>query len=83
MQGSDQRQIMKWVLFVALLITVPAPFYMFVVGGLIPPAATLLMMFQGVVVAVPKFKLEGFVILGVLGVHVIVLAASCTSRQPA
>ena len=73
MQGSEQCRIMKWTLFVALLITVPAPFYMFVVGGLIPPAATLFITVQGFVVAVPKFRLEGFVILGVLGVHVIVL----------
>ncbi len=73
MEGSDRLQITKWTLFVSLLITVPVPFYMFVVGGLIPTVAIIFMTLQGVVVAVPKFKLEGFVILGVLGVHVIVL----------
>lgn len=64
---------MKWSLFVTLLITIPAPIYMFVSYGYILTAAIIVMTLKGLVVAVPKFTLECSVILGVIGVHLAVL----------
>lgn len=70
---TASRRSGKWVLFAALLLTVPAPFFMLVVGGLIPTAAILFIAVRGLVVALPKFTGEGFAILAILGAHVAVL----------
>ncbi len=63
----------KWMLFVALLVTVPVPFYMMVVGGLVPTLCIIALAVRGLVVALRKFTGEGFFILGILWAHVLIL----------
>lgn len=60
-------------LFVAFLITVPVPYYMVVVGGLVPTFCILCLAVLGLVVALPKFTGEGFFMLGILWAHVVSL----------
>ena len=62
----------KWTLFVALLLTVPVPFYMLVVGGVVPTMYIIVISVQGLIVALPKFTAEGFWMLGILWAHVVI-----------
>lgn len=64
----------KWTLFAALLITIPVPYFMVVVGGLIPTIWIIYLALYGLIVALPKFNLEGFWMLGILWTHVIIIA---------
>jgi len=61
-------------LFGAFLITIPVPFFMIVVGGMIPTICIVYLAVYGLFVALPKFTLEGFWMLGILWTHVIILA---------
>lgn len=63
----------KWVLFITFLLTVPVPFVMVVVGGLIPTFFIMYLAVLGLIVALPKFTGEGFFMLGILWAHVVVL----------
>ena len=63
----------KWTLFTAFLLAVPVPFYMLVVGGIVPAFCIILLALQGFIVALPKFTTEGFWMLGILWAHVLVL----------
>jgi len=63
----------KWILFVVLLFTVPVPFYMLVVGGIVPFFYILYLSMHGLVVAIPRFTAEGFWMLGILWAHVAIL----------
>jgi len=63
----------QWILFAALLFTVPVPFFMLVVGGIVPLTYILYLSLQGLVVAIPKFTAEGFWMLGILWAHVAIL----------
>jgi hypothetical protein len=63
----------KWVLFITFLLTVPVPYVMVVVGGLIPTFCIMYLAVLGLVVALPKFTGEGFFMLGVLWAHVVIL----------
>ncbi|MDA2918408.1 hypothetical protein MYX76_02745 [Desulfobacterota bacterium AH_259_B03_O07] len=67
------RNWTKWILFVTILITVPVPYYMVVIGGLIPSIGIIYLAIQGLSVALPKFTSEGFWMLGILWAHVIVI----------
>ncbi|HBX42773.1 MAG TPA: hypothetical protein DEH27_02720 [Deltaproteobacteria bacterium] len=73
-------------LFVAFPATVPVPFYMLVVGGVVPTLCIIVLAVQGLVVALPKFTGEGFFLLGILWAHIAILggllylAASGISR---
>ncbi len=69
-EHQDRSRWTKWLLFAALLITVPVPFYMVVVGGLMPTFLILFLAVQGLIVALPKFSVEGFVMVGILWSHV-------------
>lgn len=74
--GSEPAKICrwpKWALFVAFLMTVPVPYYMIVVGGMVPLFFILFLAVQGLIVALPKFTAEGFWMLGILWTHVVVL----------
>jgi len=62
----------KWLLFAVFLLVVPVPYYMVVVGGLIPTFCILYMAVHGLLVALPKFTGEGFVMLGILWAHVVI-----------
>jgi hypothetical protein len=62
----------KWLLFAVFLLVVPVPYYMVVVGGLLPPFCILYIAVHGLLVALPKFTMEGFVILGILWAHVVI-----------
>lgn len=64
----------KWTLFAAALLTVPVPYFMVVVGGLVPTFWIIYIAVHGLFVALPKFTAEGFWMLGILWVHVIILA---------
>jgi hypothetical protein len=59
----------KWALFIALLIATPVPFYMVVVGGVVPMIYLLSLAVRGTIVALPKFSVQGFLILGVVWLH--------------
>jgi hypothetical protein len=63
----------RWVLFAVFLITVPVPYLMIVVGGLMPTFGILYLAVHGLVVAIPKFSAEAFWILGALWAHVVIL----------
>lgn len=63
----------KWALFAALLLTVPVPYYMLVVGGIVPTFFIMYISVQGLIVALPKFTAEGFWMLGILWAHVVIL----------
>ncbi|MFQ5989282.1 MAG: hypothetical protein ACE5K9_05140 [Candidatus Methylomirabilales bacterium] len=71
--SRNPRRSSKWMLFAAFLLTVPVPFFMIIVGGLVPTAWILYFAVHGLFVAVPKFTAEGFWILGILWAHVVIL----------
>lgn len=70
--SRDHRRIIKWILFVAFVVTVPVPFYMLVVVGLIPTAAVALMTLRGLVTAFLKFTYEAFVMVAIMGAEVVI-----------
>lgn len=63
----------KWTLFAAFLLAVPVPYYMLVVGGIVPTFFIIFVAVQGLIVALPKFTAEGFWMLGILWAHVVIL----------
>jgi hypothetical protein len=63
----------KWTLFAAFILLVPVPYFMLVVGGVVPTAFIMFIAVQGLVVALPKFTAEGFWMLGILWAHVVIL----------
>jgi len=69
------RSWSKWLLFAVFLLVVPVPYYMVVVGGLIPTFCILYMSVHGLLVALPKFTGEGFVMLGILWAHVVIFGS--------
>jgi len=64
---------MKWTVFAVFLFTIPVPYFMIVVGGLVPLFFILFLALQGLIVALPKFTAEGFWMLGILWAHVVIL----------
>ena len=62
----------KWTLFAVLLLTVPVPYYMLVVGGMVPTLYIIYISVQGLIVALPKLTAEGFWMLGILWAHVVI-----------
>lgn len=60
-------------LFAAFLLTVPVPFFMLVVGGVVPTVWILYFAVHGLIVAVPKFTAEGFWMLAIFWAHVVIL----------
>ena len=71
--SSNSRRWPKWTLFAAFLFTVPVPYYMLVVGGIVPAFFIIFIAVQGLIVALPKFTAEGFWMLGILCAHVVIL----------
>jgi hypothetical protein len=71
--SRDMRSLPKWALFAVFLITIPVPYIMIVVGGLVPMFFILFLTIQGLIVALPKFTAEGFWMLGILLAHVAIL----------
>jgi hypothetical protein len=63
----------KWTLFAAFILIVPAPYFMLVVGGIVPTFFIIFIAVQGLIVALPKFTAEGFWMLGILWAHVVIL----------
>jgi hypothetical protein len=63
----------KWTFFAALLLAVPVPYFMVVVGGIVPTFCIIYLAVQGLIVALPKFTAEGFWMLGILWAHVVIL----------
>lgn len=57
----------------AFLLTVPVPFFMLIVGGIVPTFYSVYLAIQGLVVALPKFTTEGFWMLGILWAHALIL----------
>ena len=72
-QPTNRRRWPKWSLFATFLLTVPVPFYMLVVGGIVPTLCIIYLAVHGLIVALPKFTSEGFWILGILWAHVVIL----------
>lgn len=60
-------------LFAFFLLTVPVPYYMLVVGGMVPTFTIIFMAVRGLIVALPKFSAEGFWMLTMLWAHVVIL----------
>ena len=63
----------KWTLFAAFILTVPVPYFMVVVGGIVPTFCIIYLAVHGLIVALPKFTAEGFWMLGILWAHVVIL----------
>lgn len=59
-------------LFAVFLLVVPVPYSMVVVGGSAPTFCILYIAVHGLLVALPKFTMEGFVMLGILWAHVVI-----------
>jgi hypothetical protein len=60
-------------LFAASVLFVPVPFYMIVVGGLVPLAWICLICLQGLADGLPKLTGEGLFMAGFLLAHVLIL----------
>jgi hypothetical protein len=71
--SSKIRRRSKWGLFAFFLLTVPVPYYILVVGGIVPTFFIIYISVQGTIVAIPKFTAEGFWMLGILWAHVLIL----------
>jgi hypothetical protein len=71
--ATHARRWPKWTLFAALLLTVPVPYFMVVVGGIVPTFYIIYIAVHGLIVALPKFTAEGFWMLGILWAHVVIL----------
>jgi len=71
-RSSKPYRWTKWSLFTALLLTVPVPYFMVVIGGIVPAACLISLAVRGLFVAVPKFTAEGFWMLGILWAHVMI-----------
>ena len=63
----------KWTLFAALLLAVPVPYFMLVVGGIVPTFCIIYLAVHGLIVALPKFTAEGLWMLSILWAHVLIL----------
>jgi hypothetical protein len=70
---TDYKRWLKWILFAAFVLTIPVPYFMVVVGGLVPLLYIVTLTIQGLIVAIPKFTGEGFWMVGILLAHVLVL----------
>jgi len=73
LESRKSRHLSKWILFSALLLTVPVPYFMLVIGGLVPTFYIIYIAIHGLFVALPKFTAEGFSMLGILWAHVAIL----------
>ena len=71
--STNAKRWPKWTLFAALLLTVPVPYFMLVVGGIVPTFCIIYLAVHGLIVALPKFTAEGFWMLGILWAHVVIL----------
>jgi hypothetical protein len=71
--STNARRRPKWTLFAALLLTVPVPYFMLVVGGIVPTVCIIYLAVHGLIVALPKFTAEGFWMLAILWAHVVIL----------
>jgi len=60
-------------LFAAFILMVPVPYYMLVVGGIMPTFLIIFIAVRGFIVAIPKFTAEGFWMLAILWAHVVIL----------
>jgi len=79
--SSDRGRVVdeiyaRRLLFAAAVLFVPTPFFMIVVGGLVPLAWTLLFFLRGAIVAIPKGTAEGFFTLGILSAHLFVIGGA-------
>jgi hypothetical protein len=72
-QSTNSSRWPKWTLFAALLLAVPVPYFMVVVGGIVPTFCIIYLAVHGLIVALPKFTAEGFWMLGILWAHVVIL----------
>lgn len=72
-QSKKSIRLLKWGLFTVSVLTVPVPYFMVVVGGLVPTFWIIYFSIQGLIVAIPKFSAEGFWMLGNLWAHVMIL----------
>ena len=72
-QLDKSQRWMKWLFFGTFLSTVPVPYFMVVVGGLVPTIYILYLAVQGLFVAIPKFSSEGIWIIGIMLVHLVIL----------
>ena len=71
--SSKSSRWPKWTLFAALLLAVPVPYFMLVVGGIVPTFCIIYLAVHGLIVALSKFTAEGFWMLGILWAHVVIL----------
>jgi hypothetical protein len=72
-ESTKLRRWLKWGLFIASLLTVPVPYFMVVVGGLVPLFYILYLSVYGLYIGLPKFTAEAFWMLGILWTHVVIL----------
>jgi hypothetical protein len=71
--STNAKRWPKWTLFAALLLAAPAPYFMLVVGGMVPTFCIVYLAVHGLIVALPKFTAEGFWMLAILWAHVVIL----------
>jgi hypothetical protein len=71
---ETNRRRATWILFAALGVFLPVPFFLLVIGGLVPFLWILIFTIKGAAVGIPKMTKEAFVMVGILLSHLLVLA---------
>ena len=71
---DTSRRRAKWILFAASGVFVPVPFFLLVIGGLVPLLWILIFTIKGAAVGIPKLTVGAFVMVGILLAHVLVIA---------
>lgn len=59
----------KWILFSVFLLIVPVPFYLVVVGGLVPTVFSIFLSLMAIVAVITKHDRESLYILIILGIQ--------------
>lgn len=76
LEKPRERVYARRILFLAAVLFVPTPFFMIVVGGIVPLGWTIAFFLLGAVVAIPKLTGEAFFILGILLAHLLVIGGA-------
>lgn len=75
-----------WLLYLAMLISLPTPYLIAIFAGLLPPAAILALTMRGTAPILPRLSIERYTLCALVGGHALIvgvllyLAAAGMSR---
>ena len=75
MRFHPTPKVAIWLLYLSALITLPTPYLIAVVGGLLPPAALVVLLTHGLPFALRACSRERYVMIVLVGGHLVVLVA--------